>query len=252
MASISLCRGARFSRCSARPGAARRRCCVSCAASSARMAASSKSTGAAWTAPAAFVPTEHRRIGYVPQEGALFPHLSVAENIVFGLPRGERRAHHRVAELLALVGLPLDYRAACAATAFRRAAATRRAGAGARAVARTDPARRTVFFARCSLADRDAQAVARALAQTGTTAVLVTHDQAEALSLGQQVAVLWNGKLDAERDPRRRSIDGRRRANWRHSSATRCCCAASPMAISRAARSAGFRFRVLSKKARSM
>ncbi len=38
------------------------------------------------------VPSEQRRIGYVPQEGALFPHLSVADNIVFGLPRTQRRA----------------------------------------------------------------------------------------------------------------------------------------------------------------
>jgi iron(III) transport system ATP-binding protein len=39
--------------------------------------------------------SEQRHIGYVPQEGALFPHLSVADNIVFGLPRGQRRARYR-------------------------------------------------------------------------------------------------------------------------------------------------------------
>ncbi len=49
---------------------------------------------------------EQRHVGYVAQEGALFPHLSVADNIVFGLPRWQRRKRYRVAELLELVGLP--------------------------------------------------------------------------------------------------------------------------------------------------
>ena len=51
-----------------------------------------------------WVPSEKRRIGYVPQEGALFPHLSVGRNVAFGLDRGTRR-HGRVDELLELVGL---------------------------------------------------------------------------------------------------------------------------------------------------
>jgi iron(III) transport system ATP-binding protein len=145
--------------------------------------------------PGSFVPTEHRRIGYVPQEGALFPHLSVAENIVFGLPRGERRAHHRVAELLALVGLPLDY--------AQRAPQQLSGGQQQRvALARALAPSPGLILLDEPFSSLDAalrietrKAVALALAQTGTTAVLVTHDQAEALSLGQQVAVLWNGKL---------------------------------------------------------
>src|ERR1700722_3192373 len=51
-----------------------------------------------------FVPSERRRIGYVPQEGALFPHLSVGRNVAFGLGRGQRKGD-RVNELLELVGL---------------------------------------------------------------------------------------------------------------------------------------------------
>ena len=52
-----------------------------------------------------WVPPERRRIGIVPQEGALFPHLDVAGNVGFGLPRG-RESRHRVDELLELIGLP--------------------------------------------------------------------------------------------------------------------------------------------------
>ena len=50
------------------------------------------------------VPPNHRRVGYVPQEGALFPHLDVRANVAFGLPRAQRSGP-RVGELLELVGL---------------------------------------------------------------------------------------------------------------------------------------------------
>ena len=59
--------------------------------------------------PHLHVPTQRRRIGYVAQEGVLFPHLSLADNIVFGLPRPERRARRRVEEMLELVGLPTAF-----------------------------------------------------------------------------------------------------------------------------------------------
>src|SRR5579875_1874427 len=61
------------------------------------------------SAPGIHVPPERRRVGYVAQDGALFPHLSVADNIVFGLARRDRRQRRRVDELLALVGLPAHY-----------------------------------------------------------------------------------------------------------------------------------------------
>jgi iron(III) transport system ATP-binding protein len=51
-----------------------------------------------------YVPPERRRIGYVPQEGALFPHLRVAENVGFGLTRAERRGQ-TVASMLEMVGI---------------------------------------------------------------------------------------------------------------------------------------------------
>jgi iron(III) transport system ATP-binding protein len=145
--------------------------------------------------PGVHVPSEYRRIGYVPQEGALFPHLSVAQNIVFGLPRALRRTQHRVAELLELVGLPLDYAQRApqqlSGGQQQRVALARALAPSPGLILLDEP-----FSSLDAALRQDTRnAVARALAQTNTTAVLVTHDQAEALSLGRQVAVLWNGRL---------------------------------------------------------
>jgi iron(III) transport system ATP-binding protein len=55
------------------------------------------------------LPPEKRQVGYVTQEGSLFPHLSVAANVVFGLPRRERRDRFRAEAILESVGLPASY-----------------------------------------------------------------------------------------------------------------------------------------------
>lgn len=141
------------------------------------------------------VPAQKRRIGYVAQEGALFPHLSVADNIVFGLPYSQRRARHRVAELLELVGMPAAY--------ADRAPQELSGGQQQRvALARALAPSPTLVMLDEPFSSLDAalraetrQAVASALAEAGATAVLVTHDQSEALSMGHEVAVLWNGRL---------------------------------------------------------
>ena len=54
-------------------------------------------------------PPDKRAVGYVAQEGALFPHLTVAENVGFGLLRSERRDGTRIEEALDLVGLDRSY-----------------------------------------------------------------------------------------------------------------------------------------------
>lgn len=148
------------------------------------------------------VPPQRRRVGYVPQEGALFPHLDVAANIGFGLRRTDRRQHRTVDELLELVGLPVSMRSR---RPHELSGGQQQRIALARALA---PAPSVVLldepFASldAGLREETGRAVVRALQQTKATAILVTHDQSEALSLADQVAVMREGRLIQIADPR--------------------------------------------------
>ena len=141
------------------------------------------------------VAPDKREIGYVAQEGALFPHLTVAENVAFGLPRGERKNGSRTNEALDLVGLGSGY---AARRPHELSGGEQRRVGLARALA---PKPRIVLLDEpfsgldAHLRAETREAVTRALAAEGATAVLVTHDQAEALSMGHEVAVLRSGRL---------------------------------------------------------
>ncbi|WP_428534731.1 ABC transporter ATP-binding protein [Rhodopila sp.] len=160
--------------------------------------------------PRRHLPPERRRIGYVAQEGALFPHLSVAANVLFGLPRRERRDHDRALALLRGVGLPASY---AARGPHQLSGGEQQRVALARALA---PAPSLVLLDEpfsaldAALRAETRQAVAAALSAAGATSLLVTHDQAEALSMGHQVAVLRDGRLVQVATPQtlyRRPID---------------------------------------------
>jgi iron(III) transport system ATP-binding protein len=142
-----------------------------------------------------FVAPQHRRVGYVPQEGALFPHLDVAGNITFGLRGRERRSGHRVEELLELVGLDFVVRQRfphqLSGGQQQRVALARALAPGPSLILLDEP----FSSLDAGLREGTGRAVVQALKATGTTAVLVTHDQSEALSLADQVAVMRDGAL---------------------------------------------------------
>jgi iron(III) transport system ATP-binding protein len=140
-----------------------------------------------------FVPSERRRIGYVPQEGALFPHLSVGRNIAFGLHRGPDR-RNRVDELLELVGLSgyrRRYPHQLSGGQQQRVALARALAIGPEIVLLDEPFSSLDAAMRASVRS-DVLAVLR---RAGTTSILVTHDQDEALSMADQVAVLRHGVI---------------------------------------------------------
>jgi iron(III) transport system ATP-binding protein len=143
-------------------------------------------------------PAQARRVGYVPQEGALFPHLDVAANIAFGLPKEARAStggRDRVAEMLDLVELPTDFRDRrpdeLSGGQQQRVALARSLAPQPAVVLLDEP----FSSLDASLRGSTSRAVRRALEATNTTALLVTHDQNEALSLADQVAVMRAGRL---------------------------------------------------------
>jgi iron(III) transport system ATP-binding protein len=142
-----------------------------------------------------FVAPQHRRVGYVPQEGALFPHLDVADNITFGLTGRERRSGHRVEELLELVGLDpgvrLRFPHQLSGGQQQRVALARALAPGPSLILLDEP----FSSLDAGLREGTGRAVVQALKATATTAVLVTHDQSEALSLADQVAVMRDGTI---------------------------------------------------------
>jgi iron(III) transport system ATP-binding protein len=133
-----------------------------------------------------------RGIGYVPQEGALFPHLTVAANIGFGLPRRRRRV--RVAELVELTGLGEltgRYPHQLSGGQQQRVALARALAPRPSLMLLDEPFSSLDAALRASVRSE----VADVLATAGTTALLVTHDQDEALSMADRVAVLRHGRF---------------------------------------------------------
>ncbi|GAC1398619.1 MAG: ABC transporter ATP-binding protein [Mycobacterium sp.] len=139
----------------------------------------------------------HRRgVGYVAQDGALFPHLTVGQNIAYGLrgrARGEVRT--RVSELLETVSLNTSY---ASRRPHQLSGGQQQRVALARALARhpvlmllDEPFSALDTALRASTR----KAVAGMLSDAGVTTLLVTHDQEEALSVADQVAVMRDGRF---------------------------------------------------------
>jgi iron(III) transport system ATP-binding protein len=137
---------------------------------------------------------EHRKIGMVFQDWALFPHLTVADNIAYGLPKAERHSA-RVTEALALVGLEqLGDRspAMLSGGQQQRVALARALAPRPRAILLDEPFSNLDTTLRVQVRSE----VHRLLTELGITTVFVTHDQEEAFVLGNRVAVLHEGRVE--------------------------------------------------------
>ena len=145
------------------------------------------------------VPPERRRVGMVFQDWALFPHLTVGQNVGYGLPRAQRRGP-RVEAALAMVGL---------AGLGDRTPGTLSGGQQQRvALARALAPEPGVLLLDEPFSNLDSALrvqvrteVHQLLADLGVTTVFVTHDQEEAFVLGDQVAVMHEGAIVQQAAP---------------------------------------------------
>jgi iron(III) transport system ATP-binding protein len=143
--------------------------------------------------PHAWVPPEDRHLGIVPQEGALFPHLDVRRNVSFGLDRSSESSR-RIDEVLEMVGMQ-DFAGArpqeLSGGQQQRVALARALAPRPDLLLLDEPFSALDANMRVSL-----RAEVRDLLKTlGTTAIMVTHDQEEALSIADKVAVMRDGRL---------------------------------------------------------
>lgn len=154
--------------------------------------------------PQAWVAPEHRDVGMVFQDYALFPHLSVAENVAFGLRQWTRRGRaryrpaeiqQRVRETLALVGLEhleRRYPHTLSGGQQQRVALARALAPQPQLILLDEPLSNLDVQVRLRLR----QEVRAILKATGIAGVFVTHDQEEALAISDRVAIMQHGQIE--------------------------------------------------------
>ncbi|WP_285415628.1 ABC transporter ATP-binding protein [Pseudomonas sp. efr-133-TYG-5] len=141
------------------------------------------------------VPAYQRQIGYVPQDGALFPHMSVAANIGFGLTDTGAARTERILALMDSVALDANmanrWPHELSGGQQQRVSLARALAQQPRLMLLDEP------FSALDTGLRSAmrKMVARLLETAGVTTILVTHDQGEALSFADQLAVMRAGRL---------------------------------------------------------
>lgn len=153
------------------------------------------------TGPGRFVQPEERRIGFMFQDFALFPHLSVAENLGFGLhrlPAAERRA--RVAEVAGRIGIQhlLDCHPHSLSGGEQQRVALARALAPRPAILLMDEPFSNLDQGLREKVRRD---TIEALRRSGTTAIIVTHDPQEALAVADLIVLMRAGRIEQTGTP---------------------------------------------------
>jgi iron(III) transport system ATP-binding protein len=153
-----------------------------------------------------WVEPEDRRIGMVFQHGALFPHLTIARNVAFGASSDERAAESL--ELVGLADRARSYPHELSGGERQRVALARALAADPEVVLLDEP------FAALDTALREQLRgeVASILRTSGASALLVTHDQAEALSLADTITVLDAGRVQQQGTPE--EVYERPRSRW--------------------------------------
>lgn len=144
--------------------------------------------------PDVYLPPERRRVGMVFQNYALFPHLTVAENVAYGLDLDKRQSDH-VREIMALVGLSgLEERFPheLSGGQQQRVALARALAPKPEVLLLDEPFSNLDVRQRIRVREE----VREILKTSQTTAVFVTHDQEEALFMGDRVAVMNRGRLE--------------------------------------------------------
>ena len=152
--------------------------------------------------PGSYVSPDRRRVGIVPQEGALFPHLSVADNVGFALPRRTPGRDDRISELVKMIeleGMEARLPRELSGGQQQRVALARALASRPQVVMLDEP------FASLDPDTRVAVrgSVREVLTEERATALLVTHDREEALSMADHVAVMLDGRIVQVAEPER-------------------------------------------------
>jgi iron(III) transport system ATP-binding protein len=138
-----------------------------------------------WVAP------ERRRIGMVFQDYALFPHLTVERNVAFGCGRGDREGPQRALELVGLQHKAGRHPHELSGGERQRVALARALAPGPDVVLLDEPFSSLDASLRADLR-REVELILR---DAGTSAILVTHDQEEALTLADRLALMREGRI---------------------------------------------------------
>ncbi|PPS41511.1 ABC transporter ATP-binding protein [Chroococcidiopsis sp. TS-821] len=145
-------------------------------------------------AGANWIPPEQRSVGMVFQDYALFPHLTVGENVAFGL-RYSKKSSDRVAQLIELVGLAgleKRYPHELSGGQQQRVALARALAPEPALILLDEPLSNLDVQVRLRLREE----LREILKATGISGVFVTHDQEEALAIADRVAVMRQGKIE--------------------------------------------------------
>jgi iron(III) transport system ATP-binding protein len=146
--------------------------------------------------PGRTVPPEQRRVGMVFQEYALFPHLTVSENVGFGLRHLDSRARaRRVGELLAVIGMSraaAHYPHELSGGQQQRVALARALAPRPELLLLDEP----FSSLDIDLRERLGLEVREILKQQGMTAILVTHDQHDAFAIADEIGIMRNGRIE--------------------------------------------------------